>query len=248
MRLKRASGDDEEEDVHQMGVGMADLALTIKAVADQARGAGTAQSINPADPRTMGRRLKYGQVIPWYIIDPTGLLIQEQRSNASTRLQLAPESGGSSFLCLSARQTARLLVQCPTIFPAWDWITGVALLFTAFVTPFEVGFLPPSTDANGRWQMDSLWVINRVIDMVFILDMLFQFFTMRKVAVEKAAEVKIEWEMDVYANHPLRMPPQKPASGPPEARPCARVCLLVRARACVAALPPCTIAVPDVCS
>jgi len=51
--------------------------------------------------------------------------------------------------------------------PIWDCVTGVALLFTAFVTPYEVSFLPSSTSA-ANW----LFVTNRVIDGIFIVDML----------------------------------------------------------------------------
>ena len=145
-RIKRVMSrehPEEEDNVHGVQAGFADVALTMKVVADQARGAGTATRINPADPQHLGRRLRHGEVIPWYIIDPTGLLIEEQRSNASTRLQLDPDATGESFLCLSARQTARLLVLWPTLFPGWDWITGTLLLFTAFVTPWEVSATRP---------------------------------------------------------------------------------------------------------
>ena len=49
----------------------------------------------------------------------------------------------------------------PTLYPGWDMLTMVALVFTALVTPFEIGFLPP----NVVEQTDHpLWCINRVID------------------------------------------------------------------------------------
>ena len=54
----------------------------------------------------------------------------------------------------------------------WDFVTTVALLFTAIVTPFEVGFMDsPETP-------DTLFVLNRIVDVVFIFDMVFQFFLM----------------------------------------------------------------------
>ena len=37
----------------------------------------------------------------------------------------------------------------------WDWLTGFAIVFTAIVTPFEVGYLPPSHVD------DPLFIINR---------------------------------------------------------------------------------------
>ena len=56
----------------------------------------------------------------------------------------------------------------------WDLVTSLALLFTAFVTPFEVGFLTPPP-ANRRW-MSPLFLCNRAVDCTFIFDMLLQFF------------------------------------------------------------------------
>ena len=169
---------------------MADLALTMKTVADQTRGAGKAVSLDASTQRA--RRLEVGKLIPWYIIDPTGMLIKEQRSNAATRLSLDPDSGGERLLCLSPHQTAMFLLRVPTLYPWWDAATAIALIFTALVTPLEVGFLPPATDAS-----NGLWILNRIIDLVFVADMVFQFCTMRKSAVEKAAAEDIEWEMDL---------------------------------------------------
>lgn len=50
----------------------------------------------------------------------------------------------------------------------WDIVTFLALLFTAIVTPAEVAFLDGDFDA--------LWVINRGIDLIFIMDICMQFF------------------------------------------------------------------------
>jgi len=55
----------------------------------------------------------------------------------------------------------------------WDSVAGFALLFTATVTPFEVGFLQPP-DASVRWT-DGLFLLNRMIDLIFIVDMALQF-------------------------------------------------------------------------
>ena len=50
----------------------------------------------------------------------------------------------------------------------WDAAIATALVFTAFVTPFEVALL----EGGG---VDALFVINRVIDILFLLDMCLQF-------------------------------------------------------------------------
>jgi hypothetical protein len=46
-------------------------------------------------------------------------------------------------------------------------VVGVALLFTATVTPFEVAFLEIS--------FDSLFVLNRIFDAIFMFDIYIQF-------------------------------------------------------------------------
>lgn len=50
----------------------------------------------------------------------------------------------------------------------WNVVSAIALLCTATVTPYEVSFLPPNDL--------SMFVLNRLIDVVFLLDMLLQLF------------------------------------------------------------------------
>ena len=50
----------------------------------------------------------------------------------------------------------------------WDQTIMIALLYTAFVTPFEVAFVPVESTAS--------FVINRVVDVTFALDMVITFF------------------------------------------------------------------------
>ena len=52
----------------------------------------------------------------------------------------------------------------------WDIATMIALLFTAIVTPLEVAFEAPSP----TWGL--LFVINRVVDVIFGFDIVFNFF------------------------------------------------------------------------
>jgi len=56
----------------------------------------------------------------------------------------------------------------------WDGVTSIALIFTAIVTPFEVGFMRMPED---RWS-DPLFWTNRIVDIIFIFDMILQFFLM----------------------------------------------------------------------
>ncbi|CAE8733498.1 unnamed protein product, partial [Polarella glacialis] len=50
----------------------------------------------------------------------------------------------------------------------WDVVLVACLVFTALVTPFEISFLKP--------KIDWLYVVNRVVDFVFVKDMVMQFF------------------------------------------------------------------------
>ena len=52
----------------------------------------------------------------------------------------------------------------------WDLVTGLALLFTAIVTPWEVAFAKPPTTA-----LESMFLFNRFIDSIFVFDMGIQF-------------------------------------------------------------------------
>ena len=52
----------------------------------------------------------------------------------------------------------------------WDVIVVLALLFTSFVTPFEVGLL-----RHDFQTMQALFLINRAVDIVFVSDVVFNF-------------------------------------------------------------------------
>jgi hypothetical protein len=54
--------------------------------------------------------------------------------------------------------------------PFWDLTTSLAILFTAFVTPYEVALLPMATSPT-----ETLFLINRFLDVIFIIDMYVQF-------------------------------------------------------------------------
>ena len=72
----------------------------------------------------------------------------------------------------------------------WDLAMGLALIYTAMVTPVEVAFLVPQTD-DSRWQ-DGLFLCNRVVDLVFIWDLHLQF---RIAFKSESAEEGIRWHM-----------------------------------------------------
>ena len=53
----------------------------------------------------------------------------------------------------------------------WDLALSLALVFTAICTPIEVGFMRIPSD---RWH-DPLFLLNRLVDLVFVVDMAIQF-------------------------------------------------------------------------
>lgn len=53
----------------------------------------------------------------------------------------------------------------------WDLVTALSLGFVALVTPVEVAYLEPAVS----W-LDPLFLINQVINLIFLLDILLQFF------------------------------------------------------------------------
>lgn len=76
----------------------------------------------------------------------------------------------------------------------WDVVTSTALAFTAIVTPFEVGLL-------GAPEWNALFVLNRLVDVVFITDITVHFFVMHRKQYTKAEEVRRDfgftWEVDL---------------------------------------------------
>lgn len=149
------------------------------------------------------------QHIPWYIIDPTGHAIRQQRLGLWAKLHIPPEVQRTAVLLgqpeargKSSESFARSLTRDSgvamskpfpwwshlTLFPTWDAVTTVVLLFTVVVTPFEVGFLPPPSDAS-----EPLFIINRFIDLVFVLDLVFQFLIMVPASDASAAD-GAEWK------------------------------------------------------
>ena len=72
----------------------------------------------------------------------------------------------------------------------WDMVISISLLFTATFTPVEVSFMDIPQD---RWA-DPLFITNRVVDCIFIVDMVLQFFLM--FPAEKGGSSGAYWVVD----------------------------------------------------
>ena len=62
----------------------------------------------------------------------------------------------------------------------WDMVTLAALLFTAFVTPYEVALLNTEALYADISTWDLLFTVNRFIDFIFLKDMVMQVSKMRR--------------------------------------------------------------------
>ena len=86
------------------------------------------------------------------------------------------QEGLAQLVSSAQRKSATWFLIDPTksvFLPRWDCIGGIVLIYTAIVTPYEVAFLQPSKTAlSGRF------ILNRVIDTFFTMDLILQFFIM----------------------------------------------------------------------
>ena len=72
-----------------------------------------------------------------------------------------------------------------SVMAKWDLLTSCALVFTAFATPYEVGFLEAPTSGS-----DPLFVINRLVDLVFGTDTVLTFFVMYQIRGSNAFDLR----------------------------------------------------------
>ena len=71
-----------------------------------------------------------------------------------------------------SRRSKRLIdPRTSNMIGAWDLATTFALIFIAVATPWEVSFMPPSDSPT-----KPLFIINRLLDAIFLVDLVAQFF------------------------------------------------------------------------
>ena len=95
----------------------------------------------------------------------------------------------------------------------WDLVTLSALIFTAFVTPYEVALLPGSKiEDPDTW--DELFWVNMFVNLIFLKDMLMQFFLAYRIQggtgqVRRITKLLLQYPSfygpvtDSYNKHPL---------------------------------------------
>jgi hypothetical protein len=77
---------------------------------------------------------------------------------------------------LRTREPKFLILPESSYMARWDMVTLLALLFTAFVTPYEVALLETEALYAHLNTWDLLFTFNRLIDFIFLKDMVMQFF------------------------------------------------------------------------
>ena len=80
----------------------------------------------------------------------------------------------------------------------WDGVTGIALLFTALFTPYEISYMGTAELGGVRF------VINRLVDLIFMVDLVLQFFLMY--SYQKSIVDRVRWVDDqgTIAKHYLK--------------------------------------------
>ena len=72
---------------------------------------------------------------------------------------------------------------------AWDTLVALALCWVTIATPFESAFLPPLSSPT-----EPLFILGRVIDAIFILDLVLQFFLVVRISTRHGMR---------WVSHPL---------------------------------------------
>ena len=123
------------------------------------------------------------------------IVIEAENLDPHDELRVGPSGGSVGF-----DKRPRFLIHpqnhCVAL---WDTLTSSTLLFISIYTPLEVAFLP-SSDAGS----DPFFILGRVIDGVFLLDMILQFFLMIP-KEDDHNQLETRWSIIIKAYlHPLR--------------------------------------------
>lgn len=94
---------------------------------------------------------------------------------------------------MAAAGSVWLMSPDASFFRIWDPVILVLLLVTATLTPYEVAFLEDFSE-----DFDSLWWLNRVIDIAFVVDMVLQFFIVKWVSTRQRFTQSLRETSSVY--------------------------------------------------
>jgi hypothetical protein len=119
--------------------------------------------------------------------EPVGLNFADLARKSGKYLPFRKLSLGEQTDLIRRELTPKHLIIDPnSIFMRrWDIIMALCLVFVAFVTPFEVAFL------ESKPRMDLLFYLNRILDVLFALDMVLNFYV--KVKVQDSRGQNSRW-------------------------------------------------------
>ena len=89
----------------------------------------------------------------------------------------------------------RLNPRNSTFLPYWDTFVAFVLIYTALMTPYEIAFMEPSPEFTLSLFVEPNFVLNRITDIVFVIDIVLQFFIMvphsKPILVIKPLKIKL---------------------------------------------------------
>ena len=162
-----------------------------------------------AEPRTV--EVSNRPSSPTHALSKNSLAVQE-------RLQKFQEIHGNTAASLQrqSQQFAKIVGKRGKIYVLhpektpilghWDFVTSIALIYTATLTPVETSFMSPVLGPEA-WK-DPWFGLNRALDVIFGLDMILQFFIAYTTGNDFAGRVWVEDHRSVRTSHapPLQLP------------------------------------------
>lgn len=116
---------------------------------------------------------------------PTPLSFEQRHSSeeaARIREQVVVFAQATEEMSMKHRRCCLLHPEKNSLLAKWDFVSSIALIYTAILTPFETGFIQPVLGPEA-W-VDPWFLTNRVLDVVFFVDMVLQFFVAYQVGNE----------------------------------------------------------------
>ena len=128
--------------------------------------------------------------------DVLSMVAERERSSTSIRRERAKSKKRMMAKLKMHKRTCIVDPRMSKYLAYWDTVTMLAIVFTALVTPYEIAFLPMATSAT-----EPLFIINRFMDVIFIVDMLITFRMMYTAADGEDATMWIADPMRIAVHY-----------------------------------------------
>ena len=128
--------------------------------------------------------------------DVLSMVAERERSSTSIRRERAKSKKRMMAKLKMHKRTCIVDPRMSKYLAYWDTVTMLAIVFTALVTPYEIAFLPMATSAT-----EPLFIINRFMDVIFIVDMIITFRMMYTAADGEDATMWIADPMRIAVHY-----------------------------------------------